>query len=99
LFPQKLLSKPLQKDSRLNSLPGARPIAAFGSDRQNVIRLRTDDQGKYLQAAFLVLKGHTDFKDTTAFPSMVDNGLHSLLWRNDRMGMMHSIESRFPFRE
>lgn len=29
--------------------------------------------------------------------SMIDNGLHSLLWRNDRMGMMHSIESRFPF--
>jgi asparagine synthase (glutamine-hydrolysing) len=28
---------------------------------------------------------------------MIDNGLHSLLWRNDRMGMMHSIESRFPF--
>ncbi len=23
--------------------------------------------------------------------------LHSLLWRNDRIGMMHSIESRFPF--
>jgi len=28
---------------------------------------------------------------------MIDKGLHSLLWRNDRMGMMHSIESRFPF--
>ncbi len=28
---------------------------------------------------------------------MIDNGLHSLLWRNDRMGMMHGIESRFPF--
>lgn len=29
--------------------------------------------------------------------SMLSRGLHSLLWRNDRMGMMHSIESRFPF--
>lgn len=29
--------------------------------------------------------------------NMMSRGLHSLLWRNDRMGMMHSIESRFPF--
>ncbi|MGR6086920.1 MAG: asparagine synthase (glutamine-hydrolyzing) [Arcticibacter sp.] len=28
---------------------------------------------------------------------MIKSHLHSLLWRNDRMGMMHSIESRFPF--
>lgn len=28
---------------------------------------------------------------------MLGRGLHSLLWRNDRMGMMHSIEARFPF--
>ncbi len=28
---------------------------------------------------------------------MMKEGIVSLLWRNDRMGMMHSIESRFPF--
>lgn len=28
---------------------------------------------------------------------LVDKTLYSLLWRNDRMGMMNSIESRFPF--
>lgn len=28
---------------------------------------------------------------------MLGRGLHSLLWRNDRMGMMHSLEARFPF--
>jgi asparagine synthase (glutamine-hydrolysing) len=28
---------------------------------------------------------------------MLHRHLHSLLWRNDRMGMMYSIESRFPF--
>ncbi|NVK51482.1 MAG: asparagine synthase (glutamine-hydrolyzing) [Flavobacteriaceae bacterium] len=28
---------------------------------------------------------------------MINEGIISLLWRNDRMGMMHSIESRFPF--
>jgi len=29
--------------------------------------------------------------------NMMNRHLHALLWRNDRMGMMHSIESRFPF--
>jgi asparagine synthase (glutamine-hydrolysing) len=29
--------------------------------------------------------------------SLMTRHLHSLLWRNDRIGMMHSIESRFPF--
>jgi asparagine synthase (glutamine-hydrolysing) len=28
---------------------------------------------------------------------MLQEGIKSLLWRNDRMGMMHSIEARFPF--
>jgi asparagine synthase (glutamine-hydrolysing) len=28
---------------------------------------------------------------------MLNEHLLSLLWRNDRMGMMHAIESRFPF--
>lgn len=28
---------------------------------------------------------------------MMKEGILSLLWRNDRMGMAHSIESRFPF--
>lgn len=28
---------------------------------------------------------------------MMQEGILTLLWRNDRMGMMHSIESRFPY--
>lgn len=28
---------------------------------------------------------------------LLDTTLQALLWRNDRMGMMHSVESRFPF--
>jgi asparagine synthase (glutamine-hydrolysing) len=28
---------------------------------------------------------------------MMQEGIRSLMWRNDRMGMMHGIESRFPF--
>ncbi|MFM7822817.1 MAG: asparagine synthase-related protein, partial [Bacteroidota bacterium] len=29
--------------------------------------------------------------------NMLNSHLLSLLWRNDRMGMMHGVESRFPF--
>lgn len=29
--------------------------------------------------------------------TMLNSHLLSLLWRNDRMGMMHGVESRFPF--
>lgn len=47
--------------------------------------------------AFAFLGKHKLFNEQLMTPSMVDNGLHSLLWRNDRMGMMNSIESRFPF--
>jgi len=28
---------------------------------------------------------------------MMQEGINSLLWRNDRMGMIHSVEARFPF--
>lgn len=28
---------------------------------------------------------------------MMQEGIGSLLWRNDRMGMIHSVEARFPF--
>lgn len=49
------------------------------------------------QEKFTFLKGHKNYAEQLMTPSMIDNGLHSLLWRNDRMGMMHSIESRFPF--
>jgi asparagine synthase (glutamine-hydrolysing) len=47
--------------------------------------------------AFAFLKFDPTFREQLLTISMIDNGLHSLLWRNDRMGMMHSIESRFPF--
>jgi asparagine synthase (glutamine-hydrolysing) len=46
---------------------------------------------------FSFLEKTPHFEEQLLSPSMIDNGLHSLLWRNDRMGMMHSIESRFPF--
>lgn len=47
--------------------------------------------------AFSFLKKDPSYEYQLLTPSMIDNGLHSLLWRNDRMGMMHHIESRFPF--
>jgi asparagine synthase (glutamine-hydrolysing) len=36
-------------------------------------------------------------KDHYLSAQMIQEGIRSLLWRNDRMGMIYSIESRFPF--
>lgn len=38
-----------------------------------------------------------DYRCAKIMANQVHRHLVSLLWRNDRMGMMHSIESRFPF--
>ena len=49
-------------------------------------------------SAFEHLRGNTEeFRCQGITINMLHRHLHSLLWRNDRMGMMHSIESRFPF--
>jgi asparagine synthase (glutamine-hydrolysing) len=47
--------------------------------------------------AFSFVKDPGLRKDHVLTLGMLGRGLHSLLWRNDRMGMMHSLESRFPF--
>lgn len=36
-------------------------------------------------------------KDQYMSAQMMQEGIRSLLWRNDRMGMIYSIESRFPY--
>lgn len=53
------------------------------------------DQGYKERYQFIKDKDELEYQLMT--PRMIDKSLHSLLWRNDRMGMMHSIESRFPF--
>jgi asparagine synthase (glutamine-hydrolysing) len=49
------------------------------------------------ERAYGFIANHDHYEDQLLSPAMVESSLHSLLWRNDRMGMMHSIESRFPF--
>lgn len=46
---------------------------------------------------FDFIKNEKDRFDQYLSAQMVQEGLISLLWRNDRMGMINSIESRFPF--
>jgi asparagine synthase (glutamine-hydrolysing) len=48
-------------------------------------------------AAFDFLTDANQRREQTMTLNMLQTHLHSLLWRNDRVGMMHSIESRFPF--
>jgi asparagine synthase (glutamine-hydrolysing) len=47
--------------------------------------------------AFEFIGDANKIKQQSQSLEMLKRGLHSLLWRNDRMGMMHSIEARFPF--
>lgn len=49
------------------------------------------------QEAYGFVKDKSDQHDQAMTLNMLERTIHSLLWRNDRMGMMHSIESRFPF--
>lgn len=61
----------------------------FNMERQ------TNDRS-YLEA-FDFVKDTAVRNDHVLSLEMLGRGLHSLLWRNDRMGMMHGIEARFPF--
>lgn len=47
--------------------------------------------------AYGFIKDKNNQFDQAMTLNMLERSIHSLLWRNDRMGMMHSIESRFPF--
>ncbi|TAD91790.1 MAG: asparagine synthase (glutamine-hydrolyzing) [Bacteroidetes bacterium] len=49
------------------------------------------------RAAFGFVADANQRREQTMTLDMLQTHLHSLLWRNDRIGMMHSIESRFPF--
>jgi asparagine synthase (glutamine-hydrolysing) len=61
----------------------------FGFERQSMM-------ASYQEAFDFV--GNAKMKaDHILTIEMLGRSLHALLWRNDRMGMMHSIESRFPF--
>lgn len=57
---------------------------------------RKADLDEYNES-FSFIKRKKLIKEHSLTLEMLGRGLHSLLWRNDRIGMMHSIESRFPF--
>ncbi len=57
---------------------------------------RKGDAIEYTEA-YAFLSDRKIASDQALTLEMLGRGLHSLLWRNDRVGMMHSIESRFPF--
>jgi len=56
----------------------------------------SEREGSYA-AAFAFLPNVRERARHTISLRLIDTTLQALLWRNDRMGMMHSIESRFPF--
>ena len=68
-------------------------LSIFELASQNYTRqiLRDDGINQY---RFLSDK---EQKEQYLTAQMLQEGIVSLLWRNDRMGMIHSIESRFPF--
>jgi len=59
---------------------------------------REDYKDSLVMERFGFLAGDTEaIRCAGIMVNQLHRHLHSLLWRNDRMGMMHSIESRFPF--
>ncbi len=71
------------------------------SYRDQVVQLSRNFEGeleKQLVAdKFSFIKDAKELRFQMLTPEALRSHLPSLLWRNDRMGMMHSIESRFPF--
>lgn len=78
----------------LNKKNGAEGLLdVFQNGSRNYNRELFDDSAK---AAYSFLKD-SEAQNMAITPTMIQEHLQSLLWRNDRMGMMYSIESRFPF--
>ena len=82
------LSGYINKSSRSEGLLS---ILEMGSQNFTRQYLRNSGIEKY---GFLPRKEALEAYQTA---EMLQDRLVSLLWRNDRMGMIHSIESRFPF--
>lgn len=102
---ESLLSLPYRLlDNIYATIPGLRRFKEkkrFGSAMHEV--LRHASEGAYTgwmrsepDGAYSFLSGSEEVKHLQT-AVMMKSHLLSLLWRNDRMGMMHSIESRFPF--
>lgn len=97
-LPYTILDKTYSKIPKLKSFltntGGSQDLlGVFRKGAQNFTNEIFYDQGKSVYD--FVPKNKTDEHLQTAI--MLNEHLVSLLWRNDRMGMIHSIESRFPF--
>jgi asparagine synthase (glutamine-hydrolysing) len=65
--------------------------------RDLIWRQDESDRNRSYVAAFDFLPNERARSRHAITLRLIDSTLQALLWRNDRMGMMHSIESRFPF--
>ena len=96
-FPQDLITSVYKKIPGLIRYLNLNNSDYFGDIGKMSFDYERKAKEKRYRDRFSFLRGTDNFEAQTRSPTMVDTGLHSLLWRNDRMGMMHSIESRFPF--
>lgn len=71
---------------------GLLQVLEMGS--QNYTRQYLRESG---ERAYHFIKDEKKREDQYLSVQMMQEGIVSLLWRNDRMGMINSIESRFPF--
>lgn len=62
----------------------------------NGYKERLNDESVMKSFSFLN-RSSEEYRCAQLTVNMIHRHLHSLLWRNDRMGMIHSIESRFPY--
>jgi len=97
-FPYTVLDKTYSKIPKLKSFltntGGSQDLlGVFRKSAQNYSNELFYDQGQSVYN--FIEKNKKDEHLQTAI--MLHEHLVSLLWRNDRMGMIHSIESRFPF--
>jgi len=75
--------------SSYKSLPGELDDIYTGGDER-------EREGEYLAATSFLSNGVDRVMHSWSL-RLLDTTLQALLWRNDRMGMMYSVESRFPF--
>ncbi len=96
-FPQNAINSIYKKIPGLTRYLNLNKSDYFGDTGRMSFDYERKLKEKEYRERFSFLAKTSGIEEQLMSPSMIDNGLHSLLWRNDRMGMMHSIESRFPF--
>ena len=101
-FDKALLTPWRAVDALYRRIPGlepqARSLRAASQERLQALQLNYDgaDDEARIEAAVERLPREERRLQAISL-QLTTTTLHALLWRNDRMGMMNSIESRFPF--